>query len=96
MNMPQPAPNPAKDVGGSSPVATIAPPVVSKSPSVDHVFEWDASKNVIRCKDDSIYVSPTEGRIFDLLTRYRGCIVSTEDLIQYALQNPGEKYRRQH
>lgn len=89
-NMPQPAQGAPKEAAASSPIATVLPPVASKSSGVDHVFEWDASKNVIRCKDDSIYVSPTEGRIFDLLTRYRGCIVSTEDLIQHALQDPGD------
>ena len=65
---------------GSAIVAYSAPPAGA--------FRWDAARNMIRCGDLSIHISPTEGRIFDLLTRSRGTIISLDDLIHHALQEP--------
>jgi DNA-binding response OmpR family regulator len=79
-----------REVASIQPVAPAPSQVTSNSPAVNHSFEWDASMNVIRCKDENIFVSPTEGRIFDMLARHRGCIVTTEDLIQHALMDPSE------
>jgi DNA-binding response OmpR family regulator len=55
----------------------------------DLPFNWDAPRNVIHCGDTTITLSPTEGRIFDLLMRCRGITVSAEDIIRHALQDPG-------
>jgi DNA-binding response OmpR family regulator len=83
-------PQPSREPQPPTPIASVPAQTAFGPAGVEqHVFEWDANKNVIHCQDESIYVSPTEGRIFDLLARYRGCIVSTEDLIQHALQDPG-------
>ena len=55
---------------------------------MNHAFTWDSSRNVIRCEGGNIFISPTEGRIFDMLTRSSGSIVSTRELLQHALQYP--------
>jgi DNA-binding response OmpR family regulator len=49
-------------------------------------FQWNARDNVIRCNDGDIYVSQTEGRIFDILVHRRGAVVSIDDIIHQALR----------
>ena len=69
-------------------MVNAAPRIVAYSSAREGAFRWDAARNVVRCGDLSIRVSPTEGRIFDLLTRSRGTIISLDDLIHQALQEP--------
>ena len=51
-------------------------------------FAWIPKENVIRCGDGDVFVSQTEGRIFDVLVRCQGEVVSVQDLLSEALKCP--------
>lgn len=78
-----------KDPGSSDHDAWMQPaPTNGASTRTNHAFQWDSSRNVIRCDGENIFISPTEGRIFDMLIRFRGNIVSIQELLQHALLEP--------
>jgi DNA-binding response OmpR family regulator len=49
-------------------------------------FVWIPKENVIRCSDGDVFVSQTEGRIFDVLVKYQGQVVTVAELMDQALK----------
>lgn len=50
---------------------------------------WEAATHVMRIGTHEVRLSPIEARIFELLLRNRGQVVSLEDFIVLALRKPG-------
>jgi DNA-binding response OmpR family regulator len=66
----------------------VTAPVALPRPGEPSRFVWIPKENVIRCADGDVFVSQTEGRIFDVLVRCQGQVVSVGDLLSDALKCP--------
>jgi DNA-binding response OmpR family regulator len=68
----------------------VPAPVTAHAPARSpHRIWWDANLCAIRSDDMWVPLSPIEWKLFEQLVTKRGSIVSTEDLINSALQRSG-------